>query len=212
MKPWAGRVVVVTAGPTREPMDPVRFLTNASTGRMGFCLAEAAKNLGAKVVLVSGPTCLEDPRGVDVKRVTTAAEMRRAALKSSSKADVFIAAAAVGDWRFERVAPHKIKREKKAVTVRLVPNPDIVAEVARGSRRPRLVVGFALESRDILENARKKLASKNLDAVVANGLETLGSSSARVDILYRDGGRDTLPARSKPAAARAILGKLGERL
>jgi phosphopantothenoylcysteine decarboxylase/phosphopantothenate--cysteine ligase len=162
-----GEVVLVTAGPTAEPIDPVRVLTNRSSGRMGFALAEEAARRGAEVVLVAGPVHLETPPGVDRVDVGTAAEMERAVLDALERATVVIKTAAVSDYRVSEPAERKMKRGRDEVVVRLVPNPDILAEVAR-RKEGRTVVGFAAETHDVLEYAREKLQQKGCDLIVAN--------------------------------------------
>jgi len=167
----AGRLAgcrwVITAGPTREPLDPVRYLTNRSSGKMGYAVAAAAARAGAEVVLVTGPVSLEPPAGVEVVRVETAREMREAVFAALPGADTFVAAAAVADYRPNAVADRKIKKSDAALSVDLVPNPDILAEVAAAPDRP-LVVGFAAETNDVEANALKKLEAKGLDLIAAN--------------------------------------------
>ena len=162
-----GRKVVITAGPTREAIDPVRYLSNHSSGKMGYALAAAAADAGAVVVLVSGPVALAVPERVRRVAVTSAVEMLDACLAEVADADVFIAAAAVADYRPRRVAVEKIKKSAATLTVELELNPDIVATVAALPRRP-FVVGFAAETENLLDNARGKLARKGLDLVIAN--------------------------------------------
>lgn len=206
-----GKTVVITSGPTREPLDPVRFLTNASSGRMGAALASAALRRGARVVVVAGPGA-PVPRGARGVPVVTALEMRRRALAEARRADVFIAAAAVGDWRFASVSSRKVKRSARGLTVRLVPNPDIVAEVARPRRgRPPVVVGFALETHAWLRHAAGKLERKNLDLVVANEAAVLGSERTRVALVDAAGALVLAPM-TKAAAARAVVRRLEELL
>lgn len=206
---WSRRRVLITTGPTREHLDPIRFMTNASTGTMGFELARAARARGASVTVVSGPACAERPAGVRVVPVVSALEMDRAVRALWRKADVVIGAAAVGDWRFERVATRKIKRGPEGVTVRLLPNPDIIAGVARLARRDsvrrRVVVGFALETDDWLGNARKKLEGKGLDLVVANRPESLGAGRSRTALVTGSGPARRLPPMAKSRLAERIL-------
>ena len=207
---WRGLSVVITSGPTRERLDPVRFLTNASTGRMGFALAGAARTLGARVVVVSGPTHLPPPRGVRVVPVTTALEMYRRTLELSRKADLVIGAAAVGDWRFARRRDGKIKRSDRPLSVTLVPNPDILAALGRrrsraGSSSPALV-GFALETGRWLDRARGKLRRKRLDAVVANQPASLASGKTLFAVVTKEGDSVFFPRMTKERAAREILG------
>ena len=163
----AGRRVLVNAGPTFEDIDPVRFIGNRSSGRMGFAIAEAAVAAGADVTLVAGPVDLATPRGVRRVDVRSARDMHAAVL-AALPADVFIATAAVADYRVEAPAPQKIKRSSEALTLQLVPNPDIVADIATHAQRPALVVAFAAETEHVVENARGKLARKRVDLVCAN--------------------------------------------
>jgi phosphopantothenoylcysteine decarboxylase/phosphopantothenate--cysteine ligase len=190
-----GETVLVTAGPTVEDIDPVRFVSNRSSGKMGYRLAEAARDRGAKVILVSGPTSLEAPGGVDLLSVRSALQMERAVADRVGSATVVIAAAAVSDYR-------------PAVTLELVPNPDILkglGEVKGG----RLLVGFAAETDDLVGNARKKLEAKNLDLVVANDVTApgagFGGETNAVVLLRRDGGRVDVPLGSKREIAERIL-------
>lgn len=205
-----GLSVLITSGPTREHLDPIRFLTNASSGRMGFALARKAAARGARVVVVSGPVSLEPPRGVAVIGVETALEMRRETLKRARKADVVIGAAAVSDWRFETTAPHKLKTSRETVRLTLLPNPDIIKEVASSRRRPRVVAGFALETRDVLGYARRKLVEKGLDLIVANESEALAARRAGAALVTRGGVR-RLRRQDKDGLASAILDEV-ERL
>ncbi len=168
-----GRKVVITAGPTREAIDPVRYLSNHSSGKMGYALAAAAADAGAAVVLVSGPVALAAPERVRRIAVTSAVEMLDACLAEVADADVFIAAAAVADYRPRNAAAQKIKRSAATLTIELEPNPDIVATVAALPRRP-FVVGFAAETENLLDNARGKLARKGLDLVIANDVSAPG--------------------------------------
>jgi phosphopantothenoylcysteine decarboxylase/phosphopantothenate--cysteine ligase len=172
----AGETVLVTAGPTREKIDPVRYLTNRSSGRMGYAIAEAALRRGARVVLVSGPTALTPPGAAELTQVESAEEMRAAVLKFLPESTVVVKTAAVADFRPRAMAGQKIKR-KSPMTLELEPTADILAEIARykASREQRLiVVGFAAETENILENARKKLSSKSLDAIVVNDVSREG--------------------------------------
>jgi phosphopantothenoylcysteine decarboxylase/phosphopantothenate--cysteine ligase len=168
----AGETVLITAGPTREKIDPVRYLTNRSSGRMGYALAEAALRRGARVLLVSGPTTLIPPGGAEVTRVESAEQMRQAVLKLLSEATIVIKTAAVTDYRPKSAAEQKIKR-KGTLSLDLEPTADILAEVAR-SKGSQLIIGFAAETENVLENARKKLVSKSLDAIVVNDVSREG--------------------------------------
>ena len=168
----AGETVLITAGPTREPIDPVRYIGNRSSGRMGYALAEAALRRGARVVLVSGPTALKPPGAAEVVAVETAEEMRQALLSRLGDATIVIKAAAVADYKPKQRSEQKIKR-KGALSLELEPTSDILAEVA-SKRASQLVVGFAAETENVLENARRKLASKSLDAIVVNDVSRKG--------------------------------------
>jgi phosphopantothenoylcysteine decarboxylase/phosphopantothenate--cysteine ligase len=168
----AGETVLVTAGPTREKIDPVRYLTNRSSGRMGYALAEAALRRGARVLLVSGPTAIAAPGAAELTRAETAEEMLTAVLKLLPQATVVIKTAAVADFRPKAAAAQKIKR-KGGTTLELEPTTDILAEVAR-RKTAQIVVGFAAETENVLENARKKLVSKSLDAIVVNDVSREG--------------------------------------
>ena len=172
----AGKRVLVTAGPTREPVDPVRYLSNRSSGKMGYALAEAAHLRGAEVVLVSGPTALTAPGGMEVVRVETAAEMADAVLSRSMAADYIFAAAAVSDYRPAEVAAQKLKKtDDGGAALTLTQNPDILAELGRRKSVGQTLVGFAAETEHLLDHARRKLDSKNLDWIVANDVTQEGA-------------------------------------
>ena len=184
----AGEIVLVTAGPTREKIDPVRYLTNRSSGRMGYAIAEAALRRGARVLLVSGPVAIPPPGAAELTRVETAEEMRAAVMKLLPESTVVIKTAAVADYRPRSAAGQKIKR-KGPMTLELEPTADILAELAR-HKSSQVIVGFAAETENVLENARKKLASKSLDAIVVNDVsrEGVGFDSDRnaVTIMSHD--------------------------
>jgi phosphopantothenoylcysteine decarboxylase / phosphopantothenate---cysteine ligase len=204
----AGETVLVTAGPTCEDLDPVRFISNRSSGKMGYSVAEAAARRGAKVILISGPTALETPEGVERIDVRTGEEMLRAVQARFSAASIAIFAAAVADYRPAEPATAKIKRSKESLTIRLEPNPDILATMAK-DKGDRLVVGFAAETDHIAENARKKLAQKNADLIVANDVTAEGAGfdvdTNIVTILSRDARDLPLPRMTKSEVARRIL-------
>jgi len=209
-KDWRGKKIVVTAGPTREPLDPVRFLTNASSGRMGYALAAAARRAGARVTLISGPTALTPPGGVRKISVVTARDMLRASLRAARGADLFIGAAAVADWRPIFVSARKLKKRAGAApVVRLRPNPDILKTVAarRHAGRP-LAVGFALETDNLRANAVRKMRAKALDMIVANRPDALNGTRARA-LLLRPGKKDIPFVGKKDALARKILALAG---
>lgn len=211
----------MTAGPTREPFDPSRFISNASTGRMGYALAAEAAVRGGEVTLISGPTLLEPPAGVQVVRVKTADEMFRATLNQAQGADLVLKAAAVADYRPEVLSRAKIKKDAlarrarkadagdRAIALRLLPTPDILAELGRRRKPNQVLVGFAAETGDLERNARRKLRRKNLDLVIANrigsGGEGFESRTNRAIVIDRRGRRTVLPLMSKSDMARAIL-------
>jgi phosphopantothenoylcysteine decarboxylase/phosphopantothenate--cysteine ligase len=203
-----GETVLVTAGPTCEDLDPVRYLTNRSSGKMGYAVAEAAARRGAKVMLVSGPTSLEAPAGVERVRVRTAEEMHRAVTGRFAECSIAILAAAVADYRPVEKQPQKIKRGKASLTVQLEQTKDILAEVAK-VKGERLVVGFAAETDHVAENARKKLTAKNADLIVANDVSAEGAGfdhDTNVVTLFARDGRDLpLPHMTKTEAAQRIL-------
>ncbi len=210
-RPLAGRRVLITGGPTLEPIDPVRVIANRSSGRMGQALAEAARDLGAEVTLVSGPTCLPPPAGVAVVAVETAREML-AAVERALPADMAIFAAAVADWRVDGAAESKIKKGAHGPpTLRLVENPDILATIARHEKRPALVAGFAAETDEVLENARAKLKRKGADVIIANDVSPdsgiLGGEETELHLVWPES-EEHLPRQSKPAAAQAVLHRL----
>ncbi len=191
-RPLAGKRALVTSGPTHEPVDPVRYLANRSSGQQGHAIAAALATLGADVVLVSGPVAIPDPAGVSVRRVETAREML-AACEAALPVDVAVCAAAVADWHVDGASEHKLKKVPGAPPpeLRLVPNPDILAALSRaGPRRPRLVVGFAAETDDLLDNARRKREAKGCDWIVANDVrpETgiMGGSANQVRLVTAD--------------------------
>ena len=216
----AGQRVVVTAGGTQEPVDPVRILTNRSSGKMGVALAVAARNRGAAVTLIHAPLLVPLPTGVQAVPVSTAMDMRQAVLAAVPEIDVLIMAAAVADYRPAAPAAHKIKKEREeALTLHLVRNPDILSEVAaqrQTSGRPQVVVGFAAESRDLVANARAKLAAKRLDLIVANDITArdsgFGVDTNRVTILDAEGGVMELPLLAKAEVAERVLDQVVIRL
>jgi phosphopantothenoylcysteine decarboxylase/phosphopantothenate--cysteine ligase len=208
-----GLRVLVTAGPTREPIDPVRFLTNRSSGRMGYAVAQAAAEGGARVSLVSGPVALAAPTQVTRVMVETAREMRQAVLDQAGSCDVFIATAAVADYRPVVTAAHKIKKDRERLTLELERNPDILAEVAALPRAP-FTVGFAAETEDVAANAREKLVRKGLDLVAANrvGESGLGfDAQENALVAYWRGGETDLGRAPKLDLARRLVRLIDER-
>lgn len=216
-RPLAGRRVLVTSGPTHEPIDPVRVLANRSSGRQGHAIAEAAARAGAEVTLVSGPVAAGDPPGVRVVHVETAREML-SAVEAGLPADAAVFAAAVADWRVETASDRKLKKQAGAATatLRLVENPDILATVARKTKgRPRLVVGFAAETENLIENARAKLDRKGCDWIVANDVspETgIMGGEANTVHLVTAAGVESWPALRKDEVARRLVARMAEAL
>ena len=210
---WAGKRVLVTAGPTREPIDPVRFLSNRSSGKMGYALAEAARVRGASVTLVSGPTALAAPGGIEMVRVETAAEMRSAVRFHAPSADLILAAAAVSDFRPAEYAAQKVSKGAGALTLLLAANDDILAGLGREKRVGQTLVGFAAETEDVLGHARTKLDAKNLDWIIANDVSAEGAGfdgdTNIVTLLARDGREVSLPLLTKREVAEQILDAVG---
>ena len=214
--PLSGRHIIVTSGPTYEPIDPVRFLGNRSSGRQGHAIAQAAIGAGARVTLVTGPVGLSDPAGAEVIHVGSAREMREA-VEAALPADAFIAAAAVADWRAENVAHQKIKKgATESPTLRLVETPDILAEVAKKTTmRPAVVIGFAAETENITVNAVAKLQRKGCDLIVANsvaeGTSTFGGETNQVQVIDANG-VEPWPPMTKTEVANGIVRRLAVEL
>jgi phosphopantothenoylcysteine decarboxylase / phosphopantothenate---cysteine ligase len=202
--------ILITAGATREPIDPVRFISNRSSGRMGFALAEAARDRGAQVTVVAGSTSVRPPHGVRIVTANSAEEMRRAVAEEACKATMFIGAAAVSDYRAKKKSDTKIKKSAAEIELKLERTPDILREVAQSRRNGQLVIGFAAETNDLLKHAREKLIGKNLDVVVANDISRadagFDSANNAVVILLRDEETPVeLPLMSKLEVANRIL-------
>jgi phosphopantothenoylcysteine decarboxylase/phosphopantothenate--cysteine ligase len=214
-RPLAGRHVLVTAGPTAEPIDPVRVLTNRSSGKQGYAIAGALAALGARVTLVSGPTALSKPAGVDRVDVDTACEML-AACEAALPADAAVCVAAVSDWRPDAVFGVKLKKGREGPpTLTLVENPDILARLATsGPARPRLVIGFAAETNDLEDNAREKLARKGCDWVVANDVSetTIMGGDVNEVLLVTAAGTERWPRASKTEVAKRLAARMVEAL
>lgn len=213
---WQGQRVLLSAGPTQEPIDPVRYLSNRSSGKMGYAIAEAARKRGADVILVSGPTSLPPPRGVEVIPVETAEEMTKQLSSRLTWSTVVIMAAAVADFRPKRVAPQKLKkRGKRSATLELEQTIDILSTLS-GRRTTQVLVGFAAETRDLLPQARAKLASKGLDLIVANDVSKagagFGSDFNAATLIDRDGRTTDIPLKSKRDLANDILDAAGRLL
>ena len=211
LKDFQGEHVLVTAGPTQEPFDPVRFISNYSSGKMGYALAVMARRRGATVTLVSGPTELPVPRGVAFVPIRTALEMRDAVLANLAEATVVIKAAAVADYRPAVCEPVKIKKKEGSLTVHLERNPDIISEIA-DRKGDRIVVGFSMESDHLLENASKKLIAKGMDFIVANDVTEPGAGfrgdTNVISILDREGGVEAFPLLNKMDVAGVILDRV----
>jgi phosphopantothenoylcysteine decarboxylase/phosphopantothenate--cysteine ligase len=212
----AGKHVVITAGPTREPLCPVRYLSNRSSGKMGYALAEACMNAGARTTLISGPVHCEAPPGVVLVPVETTQEMLDASMAASDDADIFIGAAAVVDFRPESVATQKIKREgSKTMDLRLVSNPDIIASIAARQARPSLVVGFAAETNEVTTYARDKLKKKRLDFIFANDVSdsAIGfNSDSNAGTLISADNDITMALSSKRVLAETMIAELAKHL
>lgn len=199
---------IVTAGPTREPIDPVRYLSNRSSGKMGFAIAEAAIEAGHDVVLISGPVNLEPPNGAQFVSTLTSEEMHDAVHRHVACCDVLVMCAAVADYKPTKIAPRKIKKHEATLSMELVRTKDILASLAKEDRQ-FLVVGFAAETNDLEENAKKKLREKNCDIVVANNVSNadVGMESAEneVSILFRNGETKKIPRSPKKNIARELI-------
>ncbi len=209
----ADKKVLVTAGGTQEPLDPVRVLTNKSSGRQGYALAQAALDFGAEVTLITTPTSLTAPVGARVIEVETAQQMLKNVLNESAKVDALIMAAAVADFRPKKTARNKMKKREGIPQIELEETEDILkalAEHRSGKKRPQVVVGFAAESRDLLANASEKLKSKKLDFIVANDISSsdagFGVETNRVTLLFPNGKKESLPLMSKAEVAEAVIG------
>jgi phosphopantothenoylcysteine decarboxylase/phosphopantothenate--cysteine ligase len=204
----ANKRIVVTAGGTQESIDPVRHIGNRSSGKMGYAVAEAARDRGAEVKLITAPTSLPDPAGIEVDHVQTARQMKEAVARAVAKADALIMAAAVADYQPKNVAKAKIKKETPSLTLELVRTPDILTEV----KGDFIKVGFAAESEDIVANARQKLEKKQLDLIVANDITDAKSGfdvdTNKVTLIDRDGKIDSLPLLTKREVADKILDKV----
>lgn len=215
-RPLKGKKIIITAGPTHEPIDPVRYIANRSSGKQGYAIAEALNKLGASVELISGPTSLDAPKGVNIKRVETAQEMLKA-VEDNLPADAFISVAAVSDWRATEQSKEKMKKQKATTTkLDLTQNPDILKTIAKHkTKRPPLVIGFAAETENIIAGAQKKLTSKGCDWVIANDVRTeggvMGGNENTISILTSDG-IDAWGKASKTAVAQKLARKVCEEI
>jgi phosphopantothenoylcysteine decarboxylase/phosphopantothenate--cysteine ligase len=210
-KDFLGKNVLVTAGPTQEPMDPVRFITNPSSGKMGYAIAAAAEHRGGCVTLITGPTNLDDPVNVTIIKVRTAEQMASAVFSSMKKADIIIKSAAVSDFRPKNISLHKIKKEHDDLTVEFEKTEDILKAIGE-KKYHQILVGFAAETQNLQQNASKKLAEKNLDLIVGNIIgeagSGFGSESNKVTLFYRDGSSESLPSMQKSEVAHALLDRI----
>ncbi len=216
-KPLAGKRVLITAGPTREAIDPVRYITNHSSGKMGFAIADAAAKLGAKVTLVSGPVNQPTPTLVERINVESAVDMHQAVMLAAPEHDVFISCAAVADYRAESVAEQKIKKtgDSDTLTITMVKNPDIVASVAALKQNRPFTVGFAAETQNVQQYALSKLNAKNLDMICANDVSIAGqgfNSDDNALTVYWQQGEQTLPLASKSELARSLMLLINDKL
>jgi phosphopantothenoylcysteine decarboxylase/phosphopantothenate--cysteine ligase len=202
--------ILVTAGPTREFFDTVRFISNPSSGKMGYALARSGAKRGHDVVLVSGPVALRPPKEVETLQVISAAEMSRACKKAFPDCDVVIATAAVCDYRPEYKLDHKLKKQAKTRSIDLLPTEDILAALGR-RKVDQILIGFAMEDHSARRNAESKLRRKHLDAILLNGPENIGGNQAKMELLLRGGQWETWPAASKDAVAAKII-RLAEQL
>lgn len=206
-----GMTVMVTAGPTIEPIDPVRYLTNRGTGKMGYAVASAAARRGSRVILISGPTVLEPPQGVDVIKVETALQMYDAVMEYFPKVDVVVKTAAVADYRPRTAAGQKIKKHGGTLSIELEKNPDILADLGK-KKKKQILVGFAAETEDLEHNAVNKVQEKNLDLLVANDVTLpgagFGTDTNIVKLVYPDGTVLSLPKMDKKALAHRILDEI----
>ena len=207
-----GLRVLVTAGPTQEALDPVRFLSNHSSGKMGYALAARAAMRGAQVTLVSGPTALQTPLGVQRVDIVSARDMYDAVISRAEQQDIIVKAAAVGDYRPAQTADEKLKKHDDEMTVALTRNPDILAALGQDKRPGQQLCGFAMETQNLIENASDKLRRKNCDMLVANSLRDkgagFGTDTNAVTLLFDDGTRETPPLCSKEDVADIIFDRL----
>ena len=207
-KPLKGKKVVITAGGTREYFDPIRYISNNSSGYMGYTLAKLAYALGGDVVLISAPTCLKKPYGIKTIDVVSARDMYKAVLKEAEDADIIIMNSAVADFRPKEFSTSKLKKNNEKSIVELERNPDILKALGEKKKDNQILVGFAAESDNILENARGKLERKNLDMIVANPLDVFSQSHHKGFILYKDGEKVDIPPSTKEKSALFILEQL----
>ena len=211
-KDLCGKRVIVTAGPTREYLDPVRFISNRSSGKMGYAIAEAARDRGAEVLLISGPATAALPTGIETRYIETTLELQDALLERFDQTDIVVMAAAVADYRPQAFSSNKIKKTTDQVTIPLAQNPDIAQALGERKRKGQITVGFAAETDDLVENAQKKLIKKNCDLIVANDVLAEGAGfegdTNIVTLLDQSGNREQLPLLSKREVADQILDRV----
>ncbi len=207
-KPLKGKKVLVTAGGTREYFDPIRYMSNSSSGQMGYSLAKMSYALGGEVILISAPTCLKKPYGVKKIDVISAKEMFSEVMKIIDKVDIIIMNAAVADFRPKEYSSSKLKKTEESGTVRLEKNPDILYEIGRRKRDNQIIIGFAAESESLIENAKDKLVRKNLDVIVANRLDVFSRDTHEGYIIFKDGDTVKIPKLDKESSAIFILEKI----
>jgi len=213
VKDLAGKHVLVSAGPTREAIDPVRYISNHSSGKMGYAIARAAERRGARVTLVSGPVSLAPPLNVDLVKVQSAEEMKEAFLEAMDRADIAVKVAAVADYRVKHQAEHKIKKTEETLVLELEKNPDILKCAGQQKKKGQILVGFAAETQDLKANAVKKLEAKNLDMIVGNlvgGSKGFGTDDNTVTFFYRDGRMEALESMDKEQVAGLLFDRILE--
>ncbi|MFB0527502.1 MAG: bifunctional phosphopantothenoylcysteine decarboxylase/phosphopantothenate--cysteine ligase CoaBC [bacterium] len=208
-KDMAGKTFLITAGPTREYLDPVRYISNASSGKMGYVLAEVAQRRGAKVILISGPTNITPPEGVDTIFVESALDMEKEVIKYFPRSDVVIASAAVSDYRPKKREKEKIKTSLRRKSINLIRNPDILGQLGK-QKDAKCLIGFALETKDLEKNAREKLKRKNLDMIIANTPQSMSRNEATLRIFMKSGKKIFLREMKKEKIAERILSELKE--
>jgi len=211
-----GKIVIVTAGPTREALDPVRFISNRSSGKMGYAIAEAASKRGAEVMLISGPTNLNPREGMNLIKVESAMQMRDEVMAHAPQAQIIVMAAAVSDYRPKEISQQKMKRGQTSLTIELEENPDILAELGKNKNANQIIVGFSMETENLIENSRKKLEKKKADLIVANDVSKegagFGTDTNIVTFIDSSGQIEELPLMSKYDVANAILDKATAKL
>ena len=214
--PFLGKKVLVTAGPTYENIDPVRFIGNYSTGKMGFAIAEAFRNQGAGVTLIAGPVSLENPKNIEMVKVISAAQMLEACITHSVESDIIVMASAVADYKPENLAKTKIKKTESTFTLNLIKNPDILATLGKNKTKGQFLVGFALETNNELKNAKEKLTKKNLDMIVLNSLNDSGAGfgydTNKVTIITTNKKSIPIPLQHKGKAAQELVKFIGQNI